>query len=110
VVTEAVVRSDRILVGFGIGGNRAAAEAGRAADRWQVPTVAAGRIIDIADSRSETTPSPVRPETPSRPSADAPNRLGPLRGGVDAEPAGRLTLRQQTSGSALTALPWFRRG
>jgi ketosteroid isomerase-like protein len=46
-VTEMVVRNDKILVGLKMAGDATAAEAGDEANRWQILTLAAGRIVDI---------------------------------------------------------------
>ncbi len=45
-VTEVVAHGDKILVGLTVTG-RAAADADVAVDRWQVLTVADGRVVDI---------------------------------------------------------------
>ena len=46
-VTEVVPNGDKILVGLRVTGTQTAAELGGEADRWQVLTVADGRVIDI---------------------------------------------------------------
>jgi hypothetical protein len=46
-VTEVVAADDRILVGLKVTGTPAAEELGGEAERWQVLTVARGRIVDI---------------------------------------------------------------
>jgi RimJ/RimL family protein N-acetyltransferase len=46
-VFEIVVLGDRLLVGLKVIGNRAARARGGAAERWQLLTVAGGRIVDI---------------------------------------------------------------
>ena len=54
-VSETVVLADRILVGLKVLGNQATTESGGEADRWQVLTVRAGRVVDIVgfDERTE---------------------------------------------------------
>ena len=54
-VTEVVPNGDKILVGLRVTGTPAADDLGGAADRWQVLTVADGRVIDIRgfDDRAE---------------------------------------------------------
>jgi ketosteroid isomerase-like protein len=53
-VTEIVAHGNKILVGLKVVGNLAAGEQGGEVDRWQVLTVADGRIVDIRgfDERS----------------------------------------------------------
>jgi ketosteroid isomerase-like protein len=46
-VTEVVAADDRILVALKVTGTPAAEEPGGEAERWQVLTVARGRIVDI---------------------------------------------------------------
>ena len=46
-VAELVARGDKLLVGLWVRGTPAAVERGGEADRWQVLTLRAGRIIDI---------------------------------------------------------------
>lgn len=46
-VLEIVVLGDRLLVGLSVIGDRAARARGGAAERWQLLTVAGGRIVDI---------------------------------------------------------------
>jgi hypothetical protein len=54
-VTEVVAKDDKILVGLKVTGPPAAEEPGGEADRWQVLTVAGGRVVDIRgfDDRDE---------------------------------------------------------
>jgi hypothetical protein len=54
-VSETAVRGDQILIGLKVAGNRAAGESGGEAERWQVPTVRGGRVVDIVgfDERSK---------------------------------------------------------
>lgn len=53
-VTEIVAHGNKILVGLKVLGSPAAEERGGEVDRWQVLTVAGGRIVDIRgfDERS----------------------------------------------------------
>jgi ketosteroid isomerase-like protein len=65
-VTQLVVGGDKLLVGLKVVGNLAAAEDGAEVERWQVLTVAAGRIVDIrgfedrVDAASCLGPAPHR--------------------------------------------------
>jgi ketosteroid isomerase-like protein len=70
-VTELVVGGDKLLVGLKVVGNPAMAESGGQVQRWQVLTVAAGRIVDIRGFEDR---------------ADAAARLGPAPDGVAPEP------------------------
>ncbi len=54
-VTEIVGHGDQLLVGLAIVGNRAAAERGGEAVRWQVLTLHRGRIIDIRGFEDRAT-------------------------------------------------------
>jgi ketosteroid isomerase-like protein len=65
-VTELVVRRHKILVGLKVTGNDAAVLNGGQQDRWQVLTLAAGRIVDIRGFEKR---------------ADAVSRLEPDRNG-----------------------------
>ena len=62
-VTELVVGNEKILVGLKVKGRDAAAPDGGEEDRWQVLTLAAGRIVDIRGFESR---------------AEAASRLGPI--------------------------------
>lgn len=46
-VTELGVHGDKILVGLKVTGNRAAADQGGEADRWQVLTIRGEHVVDI---------------------------------------------------------------
>jgi hypothetical protein len=46
-VTEVVPNGDKILVGLKVTGTPGADEQGGEAERWQVLTVARGRVVDI---------------------------------------------------------------
>jgi ketosteroid isomerase-like protein len=54
-VTEVVAGTGKLLVGLRVSGSPAALDRGGSTDRWQVLTVAGGRVVDIRayDDRSD---------------------------------------------------------
>jgi len=70
-VSEVAVLGDRILVGLRVKGTGATEESGGEAERWQVLTVRAGRVVDIvgfaerSDAVARAGPANVLEELPS---------------------------------------------